>query len=77
MCVSRFGQTLHDSGNDDVYITIRVALLSIPGHLTLVELNRYKVYSSKDLGSFTPRMNLLKVKVLARTPSQRAILMDP
>jgi hypothetical protein len=42
-----------------------------------VELNRYKVYSSKDLGSFTPRMNLLKVKVLARTPGQRAILMDP
>jgi hypothetical protein len=68
---------MHDSGNDDVYITIRIALLSIPGHLTSVELNRYKVYSSKDLGSFTPRMNLLKVKVLARTPGQRAILMDP
>lgn len=68
---------MHDLGNDDVYITIRVALLSIPGHLTLVELNRYKVYSSKDLGSLTPGMNFLKVKVLARTRSQRAILMDP
>jgi len=44
---------MHHLGKDDVYITIRVALLSIPGHLTLVELNRYKVYSSKDLGSFT------------------------